>query len=150
VDVGEPPRRTPRPGDPFAGPAADPARPAVRKKARKGRNFFLFLLLTGGVLAGASLVVFVNFKGMTVRFYADVVVPRGIPDALPPDYPRADAEKLVRTLHDFFERADAGRVTDDQVLAVISAIEAAMKDERITPEEARGLIEMARAAGAKG
>jgi hypothetical protein len=146
VAVNEPPRRpprVPRPGDPFARGGPAPAAPAPPKRRKKGRNFFLVLLLTGGVLAIGSLIFFYNFKGMAVHFYEDVVVPRGIPEALPPGYPRADAERLVRTLSDFFKRADAGAVSDDRVLQVISAIESAMADQAITPEEAEGLIRAA-------
>lgn len=141
----EPAPRPPRPGDPFArqqGPPT-PTRPVRPKRRKKGRNFFLILLLTGAVLAGGSLIFFYNFKGMAVHFYEDVVVPRGIPEALPPGYPRADAERLVNALSAFFERADQGLADDDRVLAVISAIENAMADQHITPEEAAGLIEIA-------
>lgn len=138
------PPREPRPGDPFGRPQAPaPERPARPKRRKRGRNFFLILLLTGAVLAGGSLVLFYNFKGMAVHFYRDVVVPRGIPEALPPGYPKADAERLVNALTAFFQRADAGQASDDQVLAVISAIEKAMADERVTPEEADELIRVA-------
>jgi hypothetical protein len=140
VAVDERPQTTPR--EPRPG---DPERPARPKRRKKGRNFFLILLLTGAVLGGGSLIFFYNFKGMAVHFYRDVVVPRGIPEALPPDYPKADAERLVAALSAFFQRADQGRATDDQVLAVISAIENAMADQKVTPEEAAGLIRVANA-----
>lgn len=141
--VEDPPRREPRPGDPFATPRPAPAPSRPRKKRRKGRTFFLILLVAGGVLGLGSLILFLKGRGMIVEFYEEVVVPRGIPDALPPDYPRADAEHLVRTLHGFFARADAGEASDDAVLAMITAIEEAMRDDRITPEEARGLLALA-------
>jgi hypothetical protein len=145
-----PPPRTPRPGDPFAT-ASGPVRPTrPPRKRRKGRIFFLILLVTGGVLAVGTILVFFAFRNMTVEFYHDVVVPRGIPEALPPDYPREDAVRLVKTLDTFFARADKGEIGDDQVIEVIAKIETSMADRRITPEEARELIATAERAGAAG
>lgn len=142
--------RPPRPDDPFGRPAtgATPQRPA--KKRRRGRTFFLFLLISGGVVALASMVLFISGRGIIIGFYEDVVIPRGIPEALGPGYPREDAEQLVRGLHAYFTRAHDGEVSDDDVIRVISAIEAAMADERITPEEAAGLLDLTRRPGAGG
>jgi hypothetical protein len=143
-----PPPRVPRPGDPFATAAgAAAARATPPRRRRKGRTFFMFLLVTGGVLTVGTFIVVFTFRNMTVRFYHDVVVPRGIPEALPPDYPRADAVRLVKTLDDFFARADKGKIADQGVIDVIAAIESAMADRRITPEEAEDLIAAADRAG---
>jgi hypothetical protein len=144
-----PPPRPPRPGDPFARPARPrPTGPA--RKRRRGRNFFLFLLVSAGLVALASMVLFMGGRGMIIGFYEDVVVPRGVPEALPPDYPREDAERLVKGLHAYFVRADEGEVSDDDVIRVISAIENAMKDEHITPEEAAALLDLTGGAGGSG
>jgi len=142
------PPRAPRPGDPFATAAGPAPAPNPKRKRRKGRTFFIFLLVTGGVLAVGTLLVFLTFRNMTVGFYHDVVVPRGIPEALPPGYPKADAVRLVTALDDFFARADEGAFDDDRVIEVIEAIETAMADRLITPEEAEGLIATAHRAGA--
>lgn len=144
------PPRAPRPGDPFAT-AAGPVRPTrAPRRRRKGRTFFLILLVTGGVLAVGTILVFFTFRNMTVGFYHDVVVPRGIPEALPPGYPREDAVRLVKTLDTFFARADKGEIGDEQVIEVIAKIESSMADRRITPEEAEALIATAERAGAAG
>lgn len=154
---GDPPRtpRVPRPGDPFARAAAPaaPARPP--RKHRRGRRFFLFLLTTGAVLTvGTFVLVYyfgkMPFHHMTIEFYHDVVVPRGVPEALPPDYPKADAVRLVKALDGFFARADKGEFSDDAVIAVIARIEKAMADKRITPEEAEDLIATAHRAEREG
>jgi hypothetical protein len=147
ADSPGPPPRAPRPGDPFAGAQTRAAAPRAPRRRRKGRTFFLFLLITGGVLTVGTFLVLFTFRNMTVGFYHDVVVPRGIPEALPPDYPRADAVKLVKALDTFFARADKGEIGDDRVIEVISKIESAMADRRITPEEARELIATAERAG---
>lgn len=146
-----PPPRAPRPGDPFAG-ARHPAgaAPKAPRRRRKGRIFFLILLVTGGVLTLGTFLAFFTFRNMTVGFYHDVVVPRGIPEALPPDYPRAEAVKLVQALDTFFARADKGEIGDDRVIEVIAQIESAMADRRITPEEARALVATAERAGSPG
>jgi len=150
--------RVPRPGDPFAraaGPAGHATSARPPRKHRRGRRFFLFLLTTGAVLTVGTFVLvyyFGNmpFHHMTIEFYHDVVVPRGIPEALPPDYPKADAVRLVKALDDFFARADQGGIGDDAVIAVIARIEKAMADKRITPEEAEDLIATAHRAEREG
>lgn len=144
------PTRVPRPGDPFAkAQAAGPA-PRPRRPRKKGRIFFMTLLVIGGALVLATTILFFTFRGMTVDFYRDVVLPRGIPESLPPDYPREDAVRLLKSLDAFFARADQGRESDERVIEVISEIEAAMADRRITPEEAEGLIGMAGPRGEGG
>jgi hypothetical protein len=146
----DPVTRAPRAGDPFAGAQGRAPAPKAPRRRRKGRTFFLVLLVTGGVLTVGTFLVFFTFRNMTVGFYHDVVVPRGIPEALPPDYPREDAVKLVKALDTFFARADKGEIGDDQVIEVIAKIESAMADRRITPEEARELIATAERAERPG
>jgi hypothetical protein len=106
--------------------------------------------VSAGVVALASMVLFMRGRGMIISFYEDVVIPRGIPEALPPGYPREDAERLVQGLHAYFARAHEGEVSDDEVIRAISAIEDAMKDEHITPEEAAALLDLTGGAGGRG
>jgi len=141
VDVKDRPQRVPRPGDPFASARPAPAPPRKRKR-RKGSIFFLILLLIGGFLAVSSLTLF-NSRRMVVYVHQHVIVPYAVPDALPPDYPREDAKRLVRTLRDFFARAGAGQVGDDALIRMISLLKVDMADELITPQEASGLLDLA-------
>lgn len=148
--AGGRPRRVPRPGDPFAkGQSPIPA-PRPRRRRKKGRFFFLGLLVVGGLMVLVTTAVFFHPRQLTVDFYRNVVVPRGIPESLPPDYPREDAVRLLKTLDAFFARADKGQESDERVVEVISGIEAAMADRRITPEEAEGLIAKASPRGEGG
>ena len=63
---------------------------------------------------------------------------------------REDAVRLIKSLDAFFARADKGQEGDERVIEIISGIEAAMADRRITPEEAEGLIDMAGPRGEGG
>ncbi|MBI5137822.1 MAG: hypothetical protein HZA24_10895 [Nitrospirae bacterium] len=137
--------RAPRPGDPFAGGAA-PAAPAPHPKVRrkKGRRFFITLLLVSGMIVVATLMFFTNSKNIITDFYREVVVPRSLPEALPPDYPVERARELVRTLHAFFGDVDEGIIGDEAALEMMGHIEAALADRALTEQEADDLLAAAR------
>ncbi|MFQ5508031.1 MAG: hypothetical protein ACE5FN_01700 [Leptospirillia bacterium] len=135
-----------RSGDPFANPTPMPDADALSerpKKRKKGRTFFLFLLFTGGALVIASFVMFFSGKGIIVDFYKDVVVPRGIPEALAPDFPEEKAKHLLRTLSGYFDAAADGDVTDDMAIEMMSRIETALSDQLLTEAEADDLLALA-------
>lgn len=145
------PTRTPRAGDPFSGPPNRATEaPAPKPKRKKGRIFFLVLLTVGGVLVLISLILALSGRDMLIDFYQDFVIPRGIPEALPPDYPVDQARELIATLSAYFEQVGDGPEADRVALEMISRIEAAMADKLITPEEAETLLTAARAGMSEG
>lgn len=145
------PTRTPRAGDPFSGPPTRAEEsPAPKPRRKKGRTFFLVLLSVGGVLVLASLILVFTGRDMLLEFYQDFVIPRGIPEALPPDYPVDQARELIATLNAYFEQVGKGPEADRVVLEMISRIETVMADKRITPEEAETLLAAARAGMREG
>ncbi len=140
------PTRTPRAGDPFSGPPNRPTEaPAPKPKRKKGRIFFLVLLTVGGVLVLISLILALSGRDMLIDFYQDFVIPRGIPEALPPDYPVDQARELIATLHAYFAQVGDGPAANQTALEMMAKIETAMTDKRITPAEAEALLNAARA-----
>lgn len=146
------PTRTPRAGDPFAEPTPKTVRESrpAKVKRKKGRNFFLALLAVGGALVLASLILVFSGRDMLLDFYRDFVIPRGIPEALPPDYPVDRARELIATLDAYFSQVGEGPGADREALEMMSRIETALADKRITPEEAEALLTAARAGMGKG
>ena len=145
MDVTPSPPRNPRPGDPFARPGQAPVADAPKKpKRKKGRTFFLGLLFISGFMVAVFFIIAVSGKDIIVDFYRDVVVPRGIPEALAPEVSDARARELVQTLHAYFDALEGDQATDELTLEMMSRIESAMGDEVVTLEETEMLLESAR------
>lgn len=138
--------RAPRPGDPFAQPTEPAPRPP-RIKRKKGHRFFLFLLLGGGALVLASLLLVFTGRGLIFQFYKDFYLPRGIPEALPPDYPVEKARRLLTALETYFELAEERKgIDNDASLRMLERIETAMADGALTDEEVDELLALAEGA----
>jgi len=131
---------SPRPGDPFANHISQPQQPAKKVKRKKGRTFFIVLLLIGGALMIATFILATQGKEIMVDFYKDVVIARGIPEALPPGYPVDKARALLRALDDFMDQVGTPAVTDDAALELMAQIEAAMADRVVIDEEVDALL----------
>jgi hypothetical protein len=138
--------RQPKPGDPFANPnqpgahIEDPSAPKRKVKVKKGRRFFLLLLLFSGMLAVATIMFFANSKSIITDFYAEVVVPRSIPEALPAGYPVEKARMLVDGLRGYFSDAQERGIADETVLLMMERIETALQDRIVTDEEVDALM----------
>ncbi len=144
----KPTPRPPREGDPFANPhgtvtlaEAMADKPAKKVRRKRGYKFFLSLLAISGVIMLATLMFFANIKTHITDFYQEIVVPRGIPEALPPDYPIEKAKHLVQTLHAFFGDANDGLYTDEQTLTMMGKVEEVLADRIITEQEAQALLD---------
>jgi len=142
--------RQPRPGDPFAGPRPVEAqvetdgkkKPKVKRK--KGRRFFLILLMVSGMLMLATFMFFANSKSIITDFYAEVVIPRSIPEGLPAGYPIEKARQVVETLQDYFALVDDGQIDDETALEMMSQIETVLQDRIVTDAEVEQLLTAAK------
>ncbi len=143
--VDKTPPRTPRPGDPFGQPGltgAAPARTKVQKK--KGRRFFIGLLVVGTLMTIASLLFTSGGRQVTVWEFEQVVIPRSIPEALPLDYPDEQARTLIRALKAYFKLAGTDAVTDDQLALMMNRISIGLSDHVLSIEELDMLLESTR------
>ena len=138
--------RQPKPGDPFANanmPGAQVENPSASKpkvKVKKGRRFFLLLLLFSGMLAVATIMFFANSKSIITDFYAEVVIPRSIPEALPAGYPVEKARTLVEGLRDYFEQAKDRGIADETILLMMEKVETTLQDRIVTDDEVNTLM----------
>lgn len=68
------------------------------------------------------------------------VINKALVALLPSEYTLEEAEQVRETVYLFYDNAKANQVTDADLLEVSNRIQAIMTDDKITDEEAKGLL----------
>jgi len=68
------------------------------------------------------------------------VINKALVNLLPAEYTLEEAEQVRETVYRFYDDAKADQVSDADLLEVSNRIQTIMSDEKITDEEAKGLL----------
>lgn len=68
------------------------------------------------------------------------VINKALVALLPSEYTLEEAEQVRETVYLFYDNAKADQVTDADLLEVSNRIQTIMTDDKITDEEAKGLL----------
>lgn len=119
---------------------AEKTAPAVGRRKRQGRGFFLSLLVLSGIVI-LFLLLF-SFKGREIHIFTfqKFVINKAFVALLPQEYTLEEAERVRETVYHFYENAGRDRVGDAALFQVSNRIRTMMGDEKITHDEVASLL----------
>ncbi len=107
-------------------------------KRRKGRGFFLTLLIASGLVILFLLTLFLQGREITLFTLKKFVVNKAFVTLLPEAYTLERAEQVRQTVYDFYDNARS----DAAILLVSQRMQAIMKDEKVTDVEVISLLQL--------
>ena len=114
--------------------------------ARKGKGFFLALIIGSGLVIVALALLFFKGKDFFIFTWQKFVIDKAVVRALPPDYTVEDVEHIRHALLDFYEAGKRHEVSDEALYGLSQGIKEilARVDQRMprymTKQEAEALM----------
>ncbi len=110
----------------------------IYSRPRKGRGFFLTLLIASGLIILFLLTLFLKGREITIFTLKRFVVNKAFVTLLPEAYTLEKAEQVRKTVYDFFDdtRSDAA------ILQVSRHMQEMMQDEKVTDAEVISLLQL--------
>jgi hypothetical protein len=130
--------------------AATETAPRPRTQARKGRGFFLTLIIGSGVVILALAFLFFMGKDFFIFPWQKFVIEKAVVRALPPDYTLEEVERLRLALLAFYDAGKRHEVSDEALYGLSQGIKEILADERVTRQEAEALLAFVHEHGPKG
>ncbi|MDC4225117.1 MAG: hypothetical protein MPW15_13030 [Candidatus Manganitrophus sp.] len=129
------------PSHPSEGTLPLESRTATTRKPRKqGRGFFLTLLIISGVVIVFMTLLAVKGREIHNFTFKKFVINKALVTLLPSEYTLEEAEQVRKTVYQFYDNAKADQVNDADLLEVSNRIQGIMADDKITDDEAKGLL----------
>ncbi len=130
--------------------AATGTAPRPRTATRKGRGFFLTLIIGSGVVILALALLFFKGKDFFIFTWQKFVIEKAVVRALPPDYTLEEVERLRLALLAFYDAGKRHEVSDEALYGMSQGIKQILADERVTRQEAEALLAFVQEHGPKG
>jgi len=124
------------------------ARPAA--PSRKGRGFFLTLIIVSGLLILGLAFLFFKGKDFFIFTWQKFVIEKAVVRALPPEYTLEQVEDIRLALLAFYDAGKRHEVSDEALYGLSQGIQSFLADQRITPAEAEALMAYVREHGPPG
>jgi hypothetical protein len=124
--------------------AAESVRPSTTE--RKGKGFFLTLIIGSGVVILALAFLFFQGKEFFIFTWQKFVIEKAVVRALPPDYSVEEVERIRQDLLAFYEAGKRRQVSDEALYGLSQGIQDILgrADQRIprymTKQEAEALV----------
>lgn len=113
---------------------------AVRPRPRKGRGFFLALIIGSGVVILALALLFFMGKTFFIFTWQKFVIEKAVVRALPPEYTLEEAERIRVALLAFYDAGARREVSDEALYGLSQGIKEILADGRITKAEAEAMM----------
>jgi hypothetical protein len=113
---------------------------AVRPRPRKGRGFFLALIIGSGVVILALALLFFMGKRFFIFTWQKFVIEKAVVRALPPEYTLEEAERVRMALLAFYDAGARREVSDEALYGLSQGIKEILADGRITKAEAEAMM----------
>jgi hypothetical protein len=113
---------------------------AARPRARKGRGFFLTLIIGSGVVILALALLFFMGKRFFIFTWQKFVIEKAVVRALPPEYTLEEAERVRMALLAFYDAGARHEVSDEALYGLSQGIKDILADGRITKAEAEAMM----------
>ncbi len=124
---------------------------AVRAKpgARKGRGFFLTLIIVSGILILGLAFLFFQGKNFFIFTWQKFVIEKALIRGLPPDYTVEQVEHIRQSLIGFYDAARRHEVSDEALYGLSQGIQNILADQLVTKSEAEALMNFIEEHGPK-
>ena len=113
---------------------------AVRPRPRKGRGFFLALIIGSGAVILALALLFFMGKRFFIFTWQKFVIEKAVVRALPPEYTLEEAERVRMALLAFYDAGARHEVSDEALYGMSQGIKEILADGRITTAEAEAMM----------
>lgn len=117
--------------------------------ARKGRGFFLTLIIFSGVLILGLAFLFFLGKDFFIFTWQKFVIEKALVRALPPEYTVEEVEHIRRSLIAFYDAAKRHEVSDEALYGLSQGIQSILADQVVTKQEAEALMAFVNEHGPK-
>jgi hypothetical protein len=108
---------------------------------KKGKGFFLTLLVVSGIAILFLYAFFFQGKAITIFTFKQFVINKAFVQLLPQEYSMEEAEATRKHVHDFYTMASENKVTETALMQVSQKMRKIMADDKITHKEVLSLTE---------
>lgn len=116
---------------------------------RKGRGFFLTLIIVSGIVILGLAFVYFKGKDFFIFTWQKFVIEKALVRALPPDYTVEQVEDIRRSLINFYAAAGRHEIPDEALYGLSQGIKAILADQVVTKQEAEALMGFVKEHGPK-
>ncbi|HET8760295.1 MAG TPA: hypothetical protein VFN94_04465 [Nitrospiria bacterium] len=116
---------------------------------RKGRGFFLTLIIASGLVILGLAFVYFKGKDFFIFTWQKFVIEKALVRALPPDYSVEQVEDIRRALIDFYAAGGRHEISDEALYGMSQGIKTILADQVVTKQEAEALMAFIREHGPK-
>lgn len=127
----------------LAAESTAPAKPGERK----GRGFFLTLIITSGIVILGLAFLFFMGKDFFIFTWQKFVIEKALVRALPPEYTVEEVEHIRRSLVEFYAAARRHEVSDEALYGLSQGIQNILADQVVTKAETEALMAFVREHG---
>jgi hypothetical protein len=128
--------------------AAETAAPA-KPGDRKGRGFFLTLIIVSGIVIVGLAILFFKGKDFFIFTWQKFVIEKALVRALPPEYTVEEVEGIRRALIDFYDAGGRHEISDEALYGMSQGIKTILADQVVTKQEAEALMAFVKEHGPK-
>ena len=127
------------------------AETTVRSKPgeRKGRGFFLTLIIVSGILILGLAFLFFMGKDFFIFTWQKFVIEKALVRALPPEYTVEEVEHIRRSLIEFYNAGRRHEISDEALYGLSQGIQTILADQVVTKPEAEALMAFVQEHGPK-
>lgn len=122
--------------------AADTTRPKVED--RRGKGFFLTLIIVSGIVILGLAFVFFLGKDFFIFTWQKFVIEKAVVRALPPEYTLEEVEQIRMALLDFYDAGKRHEVSDEALYGLSQGIKTILADQVVTRQEAEAMMTFVR------
>jgi len=114
----------------------------VRSKPgeRKGRGFFLTLIIVSGIAILGLAFMFFMGKDFFIFTWQKFVIEKALVRALPPEYTVEEVEHIRQSLIGFYDAARRHKIPDEALYGLSQGIQNILADQVVTKAEAEALM----------
>lgn len=116
---------------------------------RKGRGFFLTLIIVSGIAILGLAVLFFKGKDFFIFTWQKFVIEKALVRALPPEYTVEEVEHIRRSLIEFYNAGRRHKISDEALYGLSQGIQNILADQVVTKPEAEALMAFVQEHGPK-
>jgi hypothetical protein len=128
--------------------AAETTAPA-KPRERKGRGFFLTLIIVSGIVILGLAFLFFQGKNFFIFTWQKFVIEKALVRGLPLDYTVEEVEHIRKSLIDFYDAGRRQEVSDEALYGLSQGIQNILADQVVTKPEAEALMAFIKEHGPK-
>jgi len=121
----------------------------VKPGERKGRGFFLTLIIVSGIVILGLAFLFFKGKDFFIFTWQKFVIEKALVRALPPEYTVEEVEHIRRSLIEFYSAGRRHEVSDEALYGLSQGIQNILADQVVTKQEAEALMAFVQEHGPK-